>query len=297
MFERILVPLDGSRLSELSLPYAEELARTLNSEVTLIYVGETADPRHRYEQQVYVEKMAKLLTDNIEEGSKARVKPVVLDGRPASAIIEYAAKNNTSLIIMATHGRSGIMLWAMGDTAHKILHGVSMPVLLIRASIPAPEAGKAGRMFSQIMVPLDGSEAGEAALPYVSELTKKLESEVTLLQVIAPGQHVHTIGGLDYVRFTEQQIESAKASAQQYLDGVSRRFTGTKAKVNSELRPGDPAEVIIKFASETNAQLVAMSSHGYSSIDRWTLGSITNKILHGGKTPLLLVRAPAMKAK
>ena len=240
--------------------------------------------------------MAKLLRNRIKEVYPAvTVKPVVLDGECAAEIIDYAVKSNISLIIMATHGRSGIMLWAMGSVANKILHNINIPILLIRAKAAAIKKNEGG-MFSKILVPLDGSDIGEAVLPHVMELAKGLKLEVTLLQVIAPGIHVHTIGGLDYVNFTEQQIESMQASAKQYLEEVSRKFKGTKATVKYELKLGDPAEEIIKFADETDTYLVAMSTRGHSGIKRWTLGNITHKVLHSGNTHVLLVRASEVKA-
>ena len=296
MFKRILVPLDGSELGELALPYAGELAGALSSEVALIFVCDTARCQYRHEHQVYVEKIAQQVEGHIEErGPKTTVTPVVLDGHPAAAIIDYAEKNDISLIVMATHGRSGIMSWAMGSVADKILYAVNMPVLLVRASVPTPSGDKEGQILSRILVPLDGSEAGEAALPYVRELTEKLKLEVILFQVIAPGQHVHSVGGLSYFLFPEQQVESMKASAEQYLGGVSGRFAGTKAAVRSEMRLGDPAAEIIKFAGETDACLVAMATHGHSGVKRWTFGSVTHKVLHNGNTPLLLVREPEVK--
>ena len=292
MFNKILVPLDGSRLAELALPHAEVLAGAFNSEVNLLEVCEQKGCPHHHMHQLYTEKLAELVKNHIKKaGPVVTVKPLVLEGKAATEIIGYAEQNDISLIIMATHGRFGIMSWAMGSIADKVLQRVSTPILLIRARAPALKEGKS-EMFSKILVPLDGSKTGEAVLPYVSELTKKLKSEVILLQVIASGQHVHTIGGLDYVRFAEQQVESMKASAQQYLKGVSRRFADTRATVRSEVKFGDSATGIIKLADETDTSLVAMSTHGHTGIERWTFGSVTHKVLHGSNTHLLLVRAP-----
>ena len=296
MFSKILVPLDGSKLAELALPYAEELARALNSEIDLIEVCEKKDCPERHIHQLYVKKMAKLLRNRLNAvGPAATVKPIVRDGKSAAEIIDYTEKSRISLIIMATHGRSGIMLWAMGSVANKILHHIHIPILLIRVKAGTIKGGK-GEMFSKIMVPLDGSDSGETVLPHVMELATGVRSEVTLFQVIAPGVHVHTIGGLDYIRFPEQQIASKKASAKQYLEEVSKKFKGMKTTVRSELKFGDPAAEIIKFAGETDIHLVAMSAHGHSGIGRWTFGSVTHKVLHNGSTHVLLVRVPDVKA-
>lgn len=291
MFNRVLVPLDGSKLAELALPYAEELAGAFNSEVTLVEVCEQNESQYRHMQQLYIEKVAELVRKHIKEvGPTVKVKPVVLDGKPAAEIIDYTEKSDTSLIIMATHGRSGIMFWATGSVANKVLHEIRIPILLIRAKAPALKEGKRG-LFSKILVPLDGSAKGETILAHVTGLTKELKSEVTLFQTIAPGKHVHTIGGLNYVRFAEQHIESTKANVQKYLKEVGRRFKDTKATVKYELKVGDPAAEIIKFADETGASLVAISTHGHSGIERWTFGSVTHKLLHSGNTHVLLARA------
>lgn len=297
MFKRILVPLDGSELGELALPYAEELAGVFSSQVDLVYVCEPEESEYRNMHQFYVEKMAQQVSSNIkdyhtgEASPAARVKPVVLDGDPAAQIVDYAEKNDISLVVMASHGRSGIMPWSMGSTAVTVIQRISRPVLFIRANIPRPKARRR-RRFSKILVPLDGSKTGEAALPYVQGLASKLKSEVTLLQVVEPGKRVHTVGGLDYIPFPEEELEHLKTEALQYLEEVSRKLTNTKATIRSEVKVGHAAQEIINFADETNIRLVAISTHGRSGVKRWISGSVAYKVLQAGNTPVLLVRIP-----
>ena len=294
MYERIAVPLDGSNLAELALPYAERLAGAFGSELILLLVSEPAESEHRHMQQLYIEKMADLAKSNLK-GKAVTVKAVILSGESAKEIVDYAERNNISLIIMASHGRSGIMAWAIGSVGNKVLQMISMPILLIKVKTPNIEASTE-KLFSRILIPLDGSELGEAALPYVQELSNKLSTEVTLLQVVAPGKHVHTIGGLNYVPFKEQILESMKTEAIQYLEKVSQKLTGTKAITKRELRIGDAAHEIIEFADETNTSLIAMSTHGYSGVNQWIMGSIAQKILQAGSKPILFVKAPGVKA-
>ena len=146
-------------------------------------------------------------------------------------------------------------------------------------------------IFSNILVPLDDSENGEVVLPYIKELINKLKSKVILLRVIASGYHVHTVGGLDYISLPETQVERMKAEASPYLTKISHELESAGTAVSSEVRTGDAAEKILKLADEKNAHLITMSTHGHSGIERWTLGSVTHKVLHNGKTSLLLVRA------
>ncbi len=144
-------------------------------------------------------------------------------------------------------------------------------------------------MYERILAPLDGSERSAAVIPYMTELTKKLGSEVTLLRVVESGKHVHTIGGLDYVPFKDWDIDKVKTSAQRCLDEVSSKLAGAKATVKYEVRVGDAAREIIKLAAETGCSLIAMSSHGYSGVEAWAHGSVTGKILQTSKQSLMFV--------
>jgi nucleotide-binding universal stress UspA family protein len=125
----------------------------------------------------------------------------------------------------------------------------------------------------------------------VVELTKRLESEVILFQVVEAGKHVHTIRGLEHIPFKDRDMDAMKISAQKYLAGIGSKLAGTKATIRSEVSVGDCAREIIKFADEANCRLIAMASHGHSGIEAWIHGSVTYKILQASNTPLLIVRA------
>jgi len=291
MFKKILVPLDGSNFAELALPYAEDLMEVFNSDVTLLFVCDTPECEQNHEHQVYMEKMAEQVAEEVgKKHPRKSVNPVVLKGNAAVEIIDYADKNDIGLVALATHGRSGIIAWALGSVAHKILHAVDIPVLLVRAGGHIKKVDR-GKLLEHILVPLDGSEAGETALTYAKPLAEKLSSEVILCQVVPPGRHVHTIGGLDYVRFNGHEMDIAREKSEAYLAGAVERMEAKKARVRSEIRVGDPAEEIIKLAEETGTCLVAMSTHGHSGIERWAFGSVTDKVVHAGKSPVLVVRA------
>ena len=289
MFERILVPLDGSKLAEQVFPHVVELATPFDSEVVLVGVCEPEESEYGQACQLYINSEAEQLRNSMA-GSAPKVKTVFLSGKAAEQILSYADKSDVSLIVISSHGRSGIAPWSLGSTASKVLHKVGVPLIIVRAKETRKGSDKVG-LFNRILVPLDASERGAAILPYVAELTKKLESEVTLLRVVEPGKHVHTIGGLDYISFLDRDIDSAQTRAQRYLNEVSSQFAGTKAKIQSEFRVGDAAREIIKLATEKNSSLIAMSSHGHglSGIEAWTYGSVTGKILQADKHSMMLV--------
>jgi nucleotide-binding universal stress UspA family protein len=294
MWKRILVPLDGSNLAELALAYAEELAVAFGSEVVLLYVSEPKESQYRHMHQLYMEEVVEKVGEHLKK--RTRVRAVVLTGEPAEEITNYAEKNKASVIIMASHGRSGIMAWAMGGVASKVLEAARVPVLLIRAGKP-PQRAPGKRLLERVLLPLDGSKTGEAAVPYVKELGKRLGSEVILFGVVAAGQHVRTVGGLDYILYPEPELELFKAEVREYLDRLYRRLKGRKGTVSFELKVGDDiAGEIISFADKAKASLIAISAHGHSGIEKWVFGSIAGKIVQVSKIPVLLVRAPKIRA-
>jgi nucleotide-binding universal stress UspA family protein len=303
MSGKILVPLDGSKLAEIVLPYAEELATRLGYETILINVRSPAEVPYHPVLQSYLEGMVEKIKRNIEgnlaknKGKTTEVASVIvgsgiLVGHPAKGIVEYADKEGVTLIVMATHGRTGVQRWALGSVADKVVRASKQPVMLIRANT---EARKHIRLAS-IFVPLDGSKQSEAVLPYIENLAPKLEAKVVLLHVIA--QHYHAYAGTEgvvEVPYTEEELEMKKAGAKEYLEKLGKALKEKGIWTKTQVEVGEAAEEIIKLAEELNADITVMSTHGSSGSSRWEHGSVVDKLLHAGNTPLLLVRAPIDK--
>ena len=278
MFEQILVPLDGSQLAEVALPYAEEMAGRLGSEIILLSVAESASARDYHRHQVYIGKIIDATKRRAERyldrsgGNVIKVEPKIMVGNAAEKILQYADKVNIGLIIMATHGRSGVERWAMGSVADKVVRSAKWPVALIRAKGAHSDVREKG-ILGKALVPLDGSKESEAVIPFIENLASRLKTEVTLLQVVAEPYRVY-------------------ADAENYLGEMVGVFGGDGITVKSEVRVGTAAEGIITFADEAGADMVAMSTHGRSGIGRWAMGSIAERVVRGGNTPVLLVRSP-----
>jgi nucleotide-binding universal stress UspA family protein len=285
MWQKILVPLDGSELAELALPYAQELAGAFNSELILLYVSEAAEKEYLHMHQLYLEEIAMPMKKAVE-----RVSPVVISGRLAEAIVKYTKKNDIGLIVMASHGHSGIIPWTKGGIAGKVIRTTGVPLLLIKETKRRRQA-KAKRLVSRILLCLDGSRAGEAAIVLVKELKSRLGAEVILLEVVPEGRHVHTVGGLDYILYPEPEIGTFKAEAKEYLDKVYKRLQGGKGELKIEIRLGDVSREILKLARKERASLIAISSHGHSGMTKWVFGSTAQKIMEDSSIPVLVVRA------
>ena len=176
MYERILVPLDGSELAQIALPYAEKLAWALGSQIILIYVSESDEDKYQHMHQFYLRQMIETAKRDGEayqdrQGlGTIRVDSAILVGDPAEEIVEYAGKQDSGLIVMSTHGRSGIKRWAMGSIADKVLRATKQPISLIRAKGARPDTLGERTLLSKILVALDGSKESEAVIPYIEEL-------------------------------------------------------------------------------------------------------------------------------
>lgn len=307
MYEKILVPLDGSQLAEVALPYAEELAGKLGSEITLLHVNVFPAYPDPHMSQLYLERVVETTKKGAQKWAKKPagratvVKSVMLTGNPAEQIVEYADKEGIGLIVIATHGQSGIKRWAMGSVADRVVRAATKPVALIRAKGARADVRETG-VLNKALVPLDGSKEGEAVIPYIEELASRLNVKVILLQVLATGYQTPNVQGYyDYVVFSERQMESSKTYIRDYLNKVGAPLKQKGITVDIEVRTTidiksvNAAEEIINFADKTQVDMVAMSTHGRSGVGRWVLGSVADRVLHEGNTPLLLVRETAGK--
>ena len=147
MYNKILVPLDGSQIAECVIPHITTIAKATSAEVELISVVEPVDiptrgkialseddlkainSEAKKEAHNYLEHIVKRLTRD-----DVKAKAIVITGKPAESLIDYAGSNNIDLIIMATHGRSGLTKWFFGSIAEKIMRAVETPVLLVKAN-------------------------------------------------------------------------------------------------------------------------------------------------------------------
>ncbi len=151
-------------------------------------------------------------------------------------------------------------------------------------------------MDEKILLPLDGSRIGEAALPYIQELVSKLaprvKVELTLIQVVSLLTHYVAAGEvMNPISYTEKEMEQIQQQAKDYLNTVAEGVRSKKVSVNIRVGIGNSADEIIKAADEIDVDLIAMSTHGRHGISRWAFGSVTDRVLRGGHKPVLVVRA------
>jgi nucleotide-binding universal stress UspA family protein len=292
MYEKILVPLDGSKLAEASLPYAEKLARRIGSQITLISVlllgSESDEDQYHHLHQFYIQEMAKTMKEKAID-----IKSVIVTGDAAEQITDYADKKNIDLIVMGTRGRSALKRWVLGSVADKVVGATSCPVSLVYSK--DTEAGVQGRrILCKALVILDGTAEGEIVIPYVEELASKLDMEVTLLHLVEEALiHFESVDDRNYIPVSKKEMNSRRAKARRYLTKLASLLESKGITVRVKVvTKGRPAETIIKVANKIDADLLAMSTRGRSGISRWIFGSVRDDIVNIGNTLVLLVGVP-----
>ena len=207
--KEILVPLDGSGEAESVLPYLRDLAPKFDSHVHILGVGIGRKTRRVNRLlEDYIKKIASgLQSDNI------KAEAVIRYGIAADKILDFTVEKEADLIIMATHGRSGITRWWMGSVAEKVITEAIAPVLLVRSKRPT-KTGATGKLhfLNRILAPLDGSDIGESALAYAETLAIKSQASVDLLQIISPPGTVEAslLGGPDWRKFVRASMMLAE---------------------------------------------------------------------------------------
>ncbi len=301
MYSKILVPLDGSTAAESALPLVRSLARRLALPVELLGAIDLREVS-RGASAADGLFLDRLLEDQSRRGAEyldniAKTLsglPVTTRGEKgvaAEVIIEIAAADKNTLIVMATHGRSGLNRFLMGSIAEKVLRATANPLLLVKAVEPIATDGEAA--LTSIVVPLDGSDLAEGVLPTVEELAKKLDLEVVLIRAFAIPYGAYSTGDGFY---DPVNLEAFLARLrEETIDYLERKTAELKRKgienVSYVAKEGLSADEIIKFARDTPANLIAMSTHGRSGVKRWVLGSVTETVVRYSGDPVLVLRA------
>jgi nucleotide-binding universal stress UspA family protein len=295
MFNKILLPLDGSQLAEAAIPYATNLAEQLEAEIYLLHVCPPEHQSYAHMHQIYMNCMADGMRSKMKESWKSskelKIEAEVIVGDPIKMIFDYTKLKGIDLISLTTHGNSGFKPWALGSVADKIVRGSGIPTLLIRVKEEKDlEIRKA--IVRKILVPLDNSEASKASLPIAVELAKKLNAGLTLFSMAqtAYAQNLNSAGSGIGINWDAVDKASEQAAAE-YLKNIAEELKNSGVQVEGNSMLGiDAAYEILELEKKGNLDMVVMATRGRSSIARWAFGSVAEKVLREGNLPILLVR-------
>ena len=304
---RILFPTDFSACADEALAYAVELADRYGATLHLLHVVDELDPD--WSGATDAAQRTVTLRDDIEEKATARLQGLVPDTSETDiettealrssfevddAIVDYADEEAMDLIVMGTHGRRGFDRLVLGSVADAVLRRAPCPVLTVREG--ASQAGRKATGFEDILAPIDFSDASHNALTTADALAGTYEARLRLL-FVAESRTVPTFSdtglpGLGVVQMDPEIVENAEAALQQ----LNERLGGRAASTTYHVTEGRVASTIADFAEEEATDLIVMSTRKREGMDRFLVGSTTERVVRVAPCPVLTLRAPAQSS-
>ncbi len=254
---RLLVPLDGSDVAEQVLPTATAFAKYFKAPLSLFTVEEKDE-----EENAYLRAVGERYRDDPFD-----VEHTTAKGPVAKTIEAAAYENEADLIVMSTHGRSGVKRMVMGSVAAELIPNASKPVLLVRAT-----AQNQAPAFHTLLVTLDGSALAERVLPFVCSVAATFKSRVILLTVPQ-----------------ENTVETLGLQTKQYLEGVASVLQKLDISTEILITGQDPIPTILKVSRDENVDLIMLATHGRGGIKRLLIGSVADAIMQGADCPVFLI--------
>lgn len=283
----VLVPLDGSELAQRAVPFALNLARRDGRTVLLLRAVNTLTvPTYREGQAMLDEAAAQLEAYAATlTGDGAEIDTRVVDAPADVAILEAAEDDEIDLIVMSTHGRSGLGRWIYGSVADAVLRDAPVPVMIVP---PHGLTGWTDNTPGKILVPLDGSALALSAIGPAIQLTDSLGATLILGSVVTFPNYAAYAEGYTFV--DPAPTENALAASRQYLQEVAATLRSGGRKVEVSAMFGSPFYGVTMMATDLEASLIVMATHGRGGIARAVMGSVATATLRQSGVPVLLVR-------
>lgn len=306
MYRSILVPLDGSPLAEQALPVAVAIATASGGTLTIVRAWDPSNYRFSSEltppfldrdahDRTVATEYVNAVAARLGTTAGLRVSGTVVAGRAADAIHESATNVGADLVVMTTHGLTGWSRAWLGSVADAVVRTIAAPVLLCRPTEnPSPTPP---RLFSRVVIALDGSAAAEEIVTHAAEIGKIGEASYTLVRVVRPVvMPVHPYAYAAPAWQTDHPAtEEAVTHARNYLDATAVQLKARRpgAAVEVDVRLDDrPGVAIVEAVRDHKADLVALTTHARRGV-RLVLGSVADKVLRGTESAILVLRPAA----
>ncbi len=303
MFHKVLVPLDLSSFAEQALGQAAAIARASNGELDLVVVHEPlpfdgfGDAPWNAEQWKAEEAYLQSTANELSAGAGVPVTCAVVRGQRVDAICKRAWDIQADLVVMTSHGRTGLNRVWLGSAADGVVRHSAIPVLMLRPSESKVERLAARHLFKHVLVPLDGSALAADALAPAIALAKCSGATVTLLRVVAPVPALTIDAGLPFVYPYPIPVPDDVATAG-LVNAAKREMAAVAANLAEQgmsnadtevVIGGQTAQEIISFAHGHGVDVIAMSTHGRGA-SRLVLGSVADKVIRASGLPVLVHR-------
>jgi nucleotide-binding universal stress UspA family protein len=296
---QVLCPVDFSETSRKALRYAGAIATWYEAVLHVMHV--IPDPSAS--NVALASAVPATVAEQIRAAADAALKDFVdkadlsaplaglhiRSGSPAAEILEYASRTNPDLLILGTHGRSGLSHLLVGSNAERVVAHASCPVMTIpphAREVRSP----AFAQFKRILAACDFSEASNHALTYGTSLAQENDASLTLLHVIEALSNEDALAAAD--QRTIEYVDQRKRDARESLRLLAARDTHAACETHERVELGSPARTILYVAAEIQADLIVMGAQGRGPLGVMLFGSTTQTVLQRAACPVLTARAP-----
>jgi nucleotide-binding universal stress UspA family protein len=296
MFNHILVPLDGSSLAECVLPHTVAIAQAFKAQSTLLRVLERSTTTGRLKSVDPLEwQMVKAELNAYLNGVTARLQEVgieaentLLEGQAAERVVQFAQSHDVKLIILSSHGRSGLSGWNVSGVVQKIILRAYIPTMIVRAYRPTLKE-LTGLRYRRLLVPLDCSQRAESVLPIAATLARHHESQLVLAHIVPkPEMPRRAPPSREDIDLANKLTERNRQEATRYLKQLKSRLSLDARNVL--IVSDNVAASLHELVEREEIDLVLLSAHGYSGGAKWPYGSVTISFIAYGTTPLLILQ-------
>ena len=301
---RLLFATDFSDCAARAQTYAVQWAKAFGAPLDVLYVMELVPgmdidyPVNR----LYLdhlrsegEKNLKAVLDQVV-GAGVKAETHSLLGIASFQISELARERKADLIVMGTHGRTGLDHVLLGSTAERVVRTAPCPVMTVRGARAGGDAAAAtdGSVARprRILLPLDFSGCSLAAAEVAAGLVGQFESAITVLHVMEPVSY-----GLDFTLIPSEPRESAIARVETRLADLVAALKVDHGKAELRMEGGLPADSILEWAAKLSADLIVMGTHGRRGVSHLMAGSVAEAVLRRAACPVLTVKSPKYRSR
>jgi len=283
--DTILVPTDGSDPAAAAARHARLLATELDAAVHVLSVvsevGGRENPRTAAEGAAA--DAASIVGGEDTSAGATAIEPTttVREGEPAETTLAHADEIGASLIVMGTHGRTGVDRVVSGSVTEHVTRHSETPVFTVRGDATVPTR------YERLLLPTDGSSCAETALAQTTRLATAFDATVEVVSVV----DVNTVASQSELTNARRVVGELETQSETAVERVADRLREAGVTAETAVLQGTPATVVADRAETVGADLIAMGTHGRTGLGRFLLGSTTERLIRHAPTPVLSVRA------
>jgi len=290
----IVVPTDFSECAQRAYELALNICKKFNSKLTtlharVLFSDDLNEIEPNFEKLNLIQKkIDQSLLEKLQLKTTKANKHILINNKvtrgitPATAILEYIELKNTDLVVMGTHGHKGITHFLLGSVAEQLIRYSPCPVLSLRPDFDYNVKPK------KILVPYDFSDLSQKSLHYAINFSRKFHSKIDLLYVY--DQDVHPALYAWGMKSIKEMIPDIKTRAEKNIQQEIKKQHASNMNITYHVEDGKPHRQIIQFAKEKGHDLIIIATHSHKGIDRFLLGSVTEKVVRLAHSAVLTLK-------